>query len=332
MNEGEHREEEFPIIGNFNIPIIFPVNIVNEEMYINESLNLPPYEEGTGTASNPSSGYYIHHDLESTQFIDEHLELKDIFENLILIDFIIDNYGSRSKYRNGRIIRGEKKLLGPKVNNIFWIKPDLLIVRGSKKTAMSFQHSFKRIFRGDILLKEPYQFDPWFFIWIIYHHRTKTPEVDQNFFIDLMLEMSIEGPVVDYTGGYAQSRKSLDVSRSLIILIPLLEKKLPKEVKFGINVENSAVVIKMNINGTILVYQTRGILKNLNKFESTIFGCYIVKRIIELYNKWETLPNLEKFPPIEFIDSISQELTDKGYEITATVADTKEMYQEKRNQ
>ena len=330
MSNEEEEEIEFPIIGNFNIPIIYPVNIENQDLDIIENLELPHYQDGVGNALNPSKGYYIHQDLEPTEFINGHTELKEIFENLTLIDFIIDNYGNISRYVEGKIIK-EPRRLGVRINNIFWVQPDLLIIRGSKKTAEIFKDSFENIFRRDIVLGAPYQFDPWFFIWLIYNFRNNTPEVDDDFFIELMLDMTVEGLVEDLTGQYAIAKKSLDVSRSLIILIPLLEKKFPSDVKLGINVNNLTAVIKINKNGRILIYQSRGISKELTRLERTIVGCLILRKLINLYQKWKRLSTKEKIPPPEFIDNISQELTNKGVEITSNVADTKNLYIEKRN-
>lgn len=330
MTNEEEEEIEFPITGNFNIPIIYPVNIENQDLDINENLELPHYQEGVGNALNPSKGYYIHQDLEPTEFINEHTELKEIFDNFTLIDFIIDNYGNTSRYIEGKIIKKQRRM-GVRINNIFWIQPDLLIIRGSKETAKIFKNSFENIFRRDILLGAPYQFDPWFFIWLIFNFRNNTPEVDDDFFIELMLDMSVEGPVEDLTGQYALAKKSLDVSRSLIILIPILEKKFPSDVKLGINVNNLTAMIKIYKNGRILIYQSRGISKVLTRLERTIVGCFIIRRIINLYHKWEVLSTIDKIPPPEFIDVISQELINKGVEITSNVADTKNMYIEKRN-
>lgn len=330
MSNEEEEEVEFPITGNFNIPIIYPVNIENQDLDINENLELPQYQDGVGNALNPSKGYYIHQDLEPTEFINKHTELKEIFDNFTLIDFIVDNYGNTSRYIEGKIIK-EQRRLGVRINNIFWVQPDLLIIRGSKKTAKIFKASFENIFRRDILLGAPYQFDPWFFVWLIFKYRNKTPEVDDDFFLELMLDMSVEGLVEDLTGQYALAKKSIDVSRSLIILIPLLEKKFPSDVKLGINVNNLTAVIKINKTGRIIIYQSRGISKELNRLERTIVGCLIIRRIINLYQKWKDLSTIEKIPPPEFIDNISQELINKGVEITSNVADTKSMYIEKRN-
>lgn len=331
MAENEEEEYEFPITGKFNIPLIYPVSINNNNLNIYESLErLHNYEAGTGTAANPSNGYFVHEDLEATEFIDNNPELKEIFDRLILIDFIMDNYGNISRYQDGRIIN-EQRRTGVKVNNLFWLQPELIIVKGSLKIAQIFKDSFENTFRREVLLGKPYIFDQWFFVWLIFNFRNNNPEIIDNFYLELMLDMIVEGEIEDLDGQYAAAKRSLDVSRSLVILLPLLAKKLPSEIKFGIMVNNLTATIEIHKTGRILIYQKSGILKTLNILDRTILGCFIIKKITELYDYWKDLPNQEKYPPPEFIDDIVHEFNDRGLTITNNVVDTKNMYAEKRN-
>ncbi|MHA1272183.1 MAG: hypothetical protein ACTSQS_01980, partial [Promethearchaeota archaeon] len=322
MNLKNNLTEEFPITGPFNIPKIFPVEIINKNIDINKSLRFPIYREQSGTRDNPNKGFYIHKQLESTEFINDHPPLREILKNLIMIDFIIDDYKNISSYKNGKIIK-EINRIGVKVNNIFWIKPDLIIVKGSLDTAEKFKESFQNNFRREIILGEPYKFDSWFLLWLIYNYRINNSEVIRDFYLDLMLDMTVEGDIIDIEGQKAAARKSLNVSKSLVILLPLLAKKLPIEIKLGISVNNLAAVIELNIKGRIKIYQTRGIFKDLSNLDRTVLGCFIIKRIIDLYNYWNSLTNSEKIPPPEFIDDIVKECKQRGLEITGNVIDTR---------
>jgi len=322
----EDKPEQFPITGKFNVPDVFPVIIKNQKIDPIKNLDLPKYKEGT--LMNPHEGYYIHRMEKATEFITEKNDLKKIFNDLIIIDFIADNIRTVSKYKDGKMIL-ERKKIGVSINNIFWIVPDFLIIRGSKETSKNFKRSFERIFKKDIILGDSYKFDPWFFLWIIFKHRSKK-ELDNDFYVDLILDMGVEGEVVDLIGKVVTAKQSLDVTKSISVLLPLLARKLPSEFLFGITVDNLACVIKLKKNGSILVSQTRGKLKDLNALDRTILTCFFIKKVIQLYEKWDSLPKLEKIPSPEFIKDIVQECRERGYQITADVTATIDMYKEKR--
>lgn len=323
------NNEDYVLLGKFNVPYVFPVKIIEKNLNIRKTLedNLPKFKEGTETKQG--EGFYVQKEIKSTEFIEENPNLKNILQRLTVIDYNYENYGNIRVFNKDHFVI-EKRKLSIGLNNIFLLNPSLLIIKGSKITAQRFKDSFENIFKKDIILGQPYEFDPWFIIWIISKYRNDEYELDNDFFIDLMWDMKVEGSESDFLGKIISAKGSTDVTKSLSILFPLLKKLFPTEFMFSFTIEDLIGTIKINNNGRILIYLTRGILSEISSVERVIVGCYFIERLIILYEKWLKLPKKEKYASPDFIKDILRECDERGIEITTDIMETLEMYEDKR--
>ena len=325
----DRKDEKFIFLGKFNIPYVLSVKIIDKKLDIIKELDekLPKFEEGT--SSSQGEGYFVHKNFESTEFLEENPELNEIFRQLEIIDYNFENYGNVRVFKKGRFVI-EKRRVNIGVNSIYWILPNLLIIKGSGATSERFKASFKNIFKNKIILDFHYTFDPWFLIWIIYKYRKEEFELDDNFYIDLIWDMKVEGSEQTYIGKSISAKGSINVTKSLSILFPLLQKLIPTEIMFSFTINSLIGTIRINKDGSILIFLTRGVMSEISPIDRVVTGCYFVKRLIKLYEKWVKLTKKERIAPPEFIEDIVRECDSKGIEITSDVMETKEMYKEKR--
>ena len=323
------QEEDDFFLNRFTVPFIYPIGSSDLDLKIIKKLeeNLPKFKEGT--QSQPGEGYTIHDRINPTEFIEDNKNLKDLFQRMTIIDFNFEQYGNVRKFEKNKFII-EKGKKGISYNTIFWVYPRHFIITGSKETGIQFKKSFEYIFKKKINLKNPIEFDPWFMIWIIDNYRNENYELETNFNVDFIEDMIVEGNQESIIGKKISAKQSLDVTRSISILYPLLKKLLPVALVFSISIDNLIGTMKLKKEGSIQLYLSRGIFIDINSINRAVVGCYFIERVIKLYNKWEKLPKHEKYPSPDFIKGILKECDERGIEITADVDDTIKLYEDKR--
>ena len=281
--------------------------------YLDQNLDI--FKEGT--PSKPGMGFRVIKEIDFPANIMENDEYRKFSERIIVIEYIQEYYTSKKQLdRTSLKIKsiGRKILTNYKKNYIFIIFPSLLIFKGGKESYFAIWDEFYLVAKKLLSIQRQYRFSEEFFLKILEKFWFKQNKIEEDFKIDFFRDLSTEGEK-DFMGQMIDVRHSVDITRSLPILISFLGRKKPKKGLFDFHLKDNYYSIEINKNGSLVPRQQLGIFKNISQNERAFFGCYVVYRIIKFYEKWELLENTEKFITIDFIKAIVDFCKTQGFDV-----------------
>ncbi len=173
-------------------------------------------------------------------------------------------------------------------------------------------------------------FDSDFLLWIIMNFRNRNFELDDNFRILKLSDLSTAGDERgDYIGRKISTEKSINVSQSIPMLFTLLSGREPIYCKFAFIIDDYSGTIKISNDGKISILHSFGILKLVSPIERIIISLHFVLRLVDLYEKWKNLELNLKYPSREDFLNIIHDCREMGMRFY-DIQDIIEKYRRKR--
>lgn len=271
--------------------------------------NLPEFEQGS--FSHPGDGFEllsIRDYIRDDEDIDDDLEA--VADDLLGIRYQYEKFMEREAE-----IDGERRTVHiPTINDvdIYWIHPEFVALRGQKGEMESAKERLQRVLSTGVLLRE-IQFDPDFLLWLFFKYRTDD-EPTSGLGIRKLTDSEAKGRE-DYFGRSNVVSDSQNLGQSTPLLIGILRQKSVSMLEGFFTMDDHQIAAKIE-KSKIHVKASKGTISNTtNDTLRMTLAINFVKELVELYEHWESLDPVDKYPPFEFFEGIYQECINQGVRI-----------------
>lgn len=274
-----------------------------------------------GNDQTPRTGYL---DQELTDYLNEydvsdeasklssvHL---DVASQTIVKKFVHEEFGTKAKVLDEYDNRHTGTSIYERNAYIYWIKPDILLIQGSKKNARYAYSDFSQKLNSSKngIEFDEIEFDPYFLLWLIYKKH-----VSESFNTDVEI-VNIEDVKVhgerEFFGESIHVSGSTNVLRSTPFIEGLLKGQLPSQIETTVNTGGQELLVNISDQGRIHVLADEG-AKLATKLERALLGLRFTQEFISLYLEWEQLGLAERYVPPSFV----KELYDTAKEEDVTI-------------
>jgi hypothetical protein len=272
--------------------------------------NLKPFK--SGTEDEPGEGYVslkLNTKGEFTQF-----------EKGKLVETLITKRHKKEIYVDVEVIDENGKLIPEKALryqkcDIFWLFPDLMVLRGSERdTDVSFD-AINEILSSEVKMQF-INFPHDFFMWLacILLNKEKKGKIDENISINKIFrdETIFNHPKA---AGRIGTKTSVIGSSNAIIspqtLTALAGKHEFSKVRAYFKLDDFLVDAQLSKFEGIHIYSHYKHFKDKNIENRFFYSLLFLRKIFELYNYWSNLENLEKYPSEQCLKEMFKELEEQ---------------------
>ncbi|TKX55654.1 hypothetical protein EXE43_17430 [Halorubrum sp. SS5] len=277
--------------------------------------DLPEFEPGS--FSQPGDGFellsirdYIRDDEE----VDE--ELEAIADDLLGIRYQHEDFIEQEAE-----VDGERRIVHiPTINSVdaYWVHPEFIALRGQKGEMESAKERLQRVLSTGVLLRE-IQFDADFLLWLFYKYRTGD-DLTSGLGIRKLTDSEAKGRE-DYFGRSNIVSDSQNLGQSTPLLIGILRQKSVSMLEGFFTMDGVQIAAKIEKTKIHVKASKGAISETTNDTLRVALAIRFVRELVELYEHWESLDPVDKYPPFEFFEGIYEECINQGVRID-TIPDT----------
>lgn len=213
--------------------------------------------------------------------INQDSELHSIYSNLIIFEVQI---GITTELD----LINKRKVKETFLNNIFLIKPSILMVQGSHEGASYIENLLDLFLPNIHFSTDGIQFTPEFLIWMLSHCEGNRGQI-LPFHIEKCSEIMIRHTNHKQFPHEMWIRTENSNSDNPVLAMAFLLEYLPRSLRMEVKTLcNYKLELLIHVNGRIQVFLTSGYLRKKYKkeIERIILGCSVVLLIINNFENW----------------------------------------------
>ncbi len=300
--------------GLFKISRVSKIKILNnlsiKELIEKLRENLPEFNQGT--AEVPGIGFTIHKNFKYPNDIKQDDVYNRFSQSLIYVEYILEIYSHIQLKDDDVDSIGENYILTNLAKGYIFIKhPDLLLFKGSGEIYDIVWERFIEAMKNVVRIQKNIEFDSEFLLKLLERRKLNQETLENDFFIGMLWELSLIGRKrTERTG--IQIKYPPYIFESDIILISILRFNYPEKCLIDFRIRDIYCTLALFQNGTINIRQQKGKFKVYDNIERALYGCYAIYRLVQYYEIWENLNITQRLITTDFINSVIDDLEDRG--------------------
>ncbi|MBX0287540.1 hypothetical protein EGH22_14500 [Halomicroarcula sp. F28] len=307
---GSDLEKEFRYDGQLVFNGLYSTEVVDAGINFEQVAKEQLTDFTKGSPDNPSKGYGL---IPYSEYVENSSklpsEIKQTAEDIRAL---------RRKYEDwevGETKEGEElEFRQTESYDIYWDFPEFLLIKGNKTQAKRASEIVDYQF-SDYLKAVEIEFDPYFLQWLFYRRHADKTNLRDNLTINMLRDAEIEGEREDRYGKRNQVDKSTDVTKSLPILLGILDGKDITSLEGIFDVRGNFVAASIELGGRVHVKVEQAI-EDVEPISRMTLAILFIRELLSLYNQWESMSLKEKYPPDEFFLEVAEECKRQGSEPT----------------
>ncbi|WMT09507.1 hypothetical protein NP511_07665 [Natrinema thermotolerans] len=276
-----------------------------------------------GTPQNPGKGiqkipFQKHLQGSSSEFPDDLssvIALRYKYEEFDKIKAVVDGSRRMVSVPNERSV------------DIYWNYPNYMSFRGAKKDIKEVQSIIRSALFQTATI-DPIRLESDFFLWLFYQNFSSDGRISKMMI--RITDVELQGET-DLFGKKSTVRNSTDATKSIPILIGLLQNKSISGIEVEFAIQNQRITASIQ-RDQVQVKASQGSLPNQESIERIASSLMLLDFLYSLYDEWLDLPNNEKYPPLTFFEELYNMSKNQGVKVETQLTQPLKEYAAKRGE
>ncbi len=262
--------------------------------------NLPNFARGT--IENPGIGFRLIENYDLPRYFRDDFDYEDFLNKLLIIEYQLEIH--KLIHLNGE---DKPTLIKDYIGYIFFISPNLLIIKGNKEDCKTILDSFFAVTRFIFQRIEVFSFESDFFIKLIEKLWFKQFKFEDDFRISYLMKLkTLTNEGITRVIAYIDNPFPRFLSRHAAQAI--LNNYQFEYCKYRLILKDVYFTIELDRKGPVNIMQDCGDFVWFSKNERAIHGSYIIYRLVNYFNYWKNLPPNSKNISEKFKNSLREYL------------------------
>ncbi|AWB28341.1 hypothetical protein HARCEL1_11800 [Halococcoides cellulosivorans] len=212
---------------------------------------------------------------------------------------------------------------------VYWMYPNFILIQGSQGKVDPTERRIRSAM-GDHVDVDNLEFDPDFFLWLLYRHSKPGEYIPGPISVEDLSSSEVYGDLEQF-GHRGRIEDSSNIAESLPIIAALLQEMQFRMLEGFFAVNGSSLKVQIRTEGRIHVKVAGAIKDAETKLKRVLLALRFVSEFVSLYQEWrDDMDRMDKYPPLSFFDDLAETAARNNAEFSFDVDDLINEYEEKR--